>query len=90
MIRIYFVRHAEPDKTISDDRQRPLTSRGMSDTSYVHQILKDKGIDVAICSPYKRSLDTIRDFLKSSRRKQDVASHSQQYLLDRLGMTSIL
>ncbi len=28
MTKIYFVRHAEPDKTVTDDRNRPLTAKG--------------------------------------------------------------
>ncbi len=60
MTRIYFVRHAEPDKTVEDDRTRPLSKKGLSDTQFVYDTLKDKGIDVAVCSPYKRSVDTIK------------------------------
>ena len=60
MTRIYFVRHAEPDKTVEDDRTRPLTEKGLADTQFVYETLKDKGIDIAICSPYKRSIDTIK------------------------------
>jgi 2,3-bisphosphoglycerate-dependent phosphoglycerate mutase len=60
MTRIYFVRHAEPDKTVTDDRKRPLTAQGLEDTQFVYETLKDKGIDIAISSPYKRSFDTIK------------------------------
>ena len=60
MTKIYFVRHAEPDKSVKDDRTRPLTEQGLEDTKFVYEKLKDKGIDVAICSPYKRSIDTIK------------------------------
>ena len=62
LTRIYFVRHAEPDKTVKDDRSRPLTERGLASTSFVTDILKDKCIDIAISSPYKRSYDTIKPF----------------------------
>jgi 2,3-bisphosphoglycerate-dependent phosphoglycerate mutase len=65
MTRIYFVRHAQPDKSVKDDRTRPLTQKGLTDSALVIDILKDKGIDVAICSPYKRSLDTIKGFTES-------------------------
>ena len=57
MTRIYFVRHAEPDKTVEDDRTRPLSKKGLSDTQFVYDTLKDKGIDAAFCSPYKRRND---------------------------------
>lgn len=62
MTRVFFVRHAEPDKRVEDDRTRPLTERGMESTAFVTEVLKDKGIDAAFCSPYRRSLDTIKAF----------------------------
>jgi phosphohistidine phosphatase SixA len=39
MTRIYFVRHAEPDKTVEDDRTRPLSKKGLSDTQFVYDTL---------------------------------------------------
>ncbi len=60
MTRIYFVRHCKPDGKIKDDRNRPLTEEGLSDSSKVAEILKDKKIDVFISSPYKRSVDSIK------------------------------
>ena len=35
MTKIFFVRHAEPDKSVKDDRTRPLTEQGLADTQYV-------------------------------------------------------
>lgn len=61
MTRVYFVRHAQPEHDHADDRTRPLTKEGMEDTKIVLETLKDKGIEVFYCSPYKRSLDTIRE-----------------------------
>lgn len=60
MTEIYFVRHAEPVHSHADDRSRPLTEQGFADTDLVTEALKDKKIDAFYCSPYKRSLDTIR------------------------------
>ena len=60
MTQIYFVRHAEPDRTNPDDRNRPLTPRGMADTRLVLDTLKDKPLDAVLCSPYRRSLETVR------------------------------
>lgn len=60
MTKVYFVRHAEPLHEHSDDRTRPLTEEGMKDSSIVIDILKDKEIDIFYCSPYKRSVDTIK------------------------------
>lgn len=60
MTRIYFVRHAEPVHSHADDRTRPLTEAGMQDTALVLETLRDKHINVFYCSPYQRSMDTIR------------------------------
>ena len=60
MTRVYFVRHAQPVHSHADDRTRPLTEEGIADTSVVLETLKDKQIDAFYCSPYKRSMDTIR------------------------------
>lgn len=59
MTRVYFVRHAQPEHAHEDDRARPLTEEGANDAKVVLETLKDKGIDVFYCSPYKRSVDTI-------------------------------
>ncbi|MBQ9609497.1 MAG: histidine phosphatase family protein [Lachnospiraceae bacterium] len=60
MTKVYFVRHAQPDHHNTDDRNRPLTQEGMTDTDLVLNVLKDKKIDMFYCSPYKRSIDTIK------------------------------
>jgi 2,3-bisphosphoglycerate-dependent phosphoglycerate mutase len=64
MTKVYFVRHAQPVHSHKDDRTRPLTKEGEVDLILVLNILKDKQIDVFYCSPYKRSLDTIRQVAK--------------------------
>ena len=78
MTRIYFVRHAQPDKSVIDDRTRPLTQKGLTDSALVIDILKDKGIDIAICSPYKRSLDTIKGFTESQGLKIQTDEHFRE------------
>ena len=60
MTRVYFVRHAQPEHAHADDRTRPLTAEGTADAELVWQVLRDKGIDAFYCSPYKRSIDTVR------------------------------
>ena len=60
LTRVYFVRHAQPVHSHQEDRTRPLTSQGQADTALVTEVLGDKGIDCFYCSPYLRSLDTIR------------------------------
>lgn len=61
MTKVFFVRHAPPLHAHNDDRTRPLTDEGVKDTFIVLDALKDKEIDVFYCSPYKRSMDTIKE-----------------------------
>ncbi len=61
MIKVFFVRHAQPDHGWEDDRTRPLIEEGKQDTQVVMQFLKDKDIERFYCSPYKRSMDTISE-----------------------------
>lgn len=60
LTHVYFVRHAQPVHGHREDRTRPLTQEGKQDTALVTQTLADKHIDCFYCSPYLRSLDTIR------------------------------
>lgn len=61
MTKVFFVRHAQPEHNHTDDRTRPLTAEGISDTKIVLETLKDKKIDTFYCSPYTRSVCTIRE-----------------------------
>ena len=60
MTKVFFVRHAQPVHAHSDDRTRPLTKEGIQDLAIVLETLKDKEIEAVYCSPYKRSVDTIK------------------------------
>ena len=60
MTKVFFVRHAQPVHAHSDDRTRPLTKEGIQDSTLVLETLKDKEIEAVYCSPYKRSVDTIK------------------------------
>jgi len=62
MTTIYFVRHAEPNFSNHDDATRELTVKGLEDCKLVTEYLSDKKIDIALSSPYKRSVDTIKNF----------------------------
>ena len=55
---IIFVRHAQSVYG-EDDRIRPLTREGLEDRAIVLETLKDRHIDAFLCSPFKRSIDTI-------------------------------
>lgn len=61
MIKVFFVRHAQPEHAWEDDRTRPLTEEGKQDAQVVIQFFKDKDIESFYCSPYKRSIDTIAE-----------------------------
>lgn len=61
MTKVYFVRHAQPDWRGSSDRERGLTAGGQADAGVVLDFLRDQPVDAFYCSPYRRSLDTIRE-----------------------------
>ena len=62
MTHVYFVRHAEPNYNNHNDLTRELTEKGLNDRKLATSYLADKSIDVALSSPYIRSIDTIKDF----------------------------
>lgn len=61
MTRVYFARHAQSDWRSGSDRERGLTAEGLEDAKVVLNFLRDKPVDIFYCSPYRRSLDTIRE-----------------------------
>ncbi len=61
MTRVYFVRHAQSDYRSGPDRERGLTAEALEDRRVVLNFLRDKPVDAFYCSPYRRSLDTIRE-----------------------------
>lgn len=62
MTRVYFVRHAAPNFDNHDDLTRELTAQGIKDRRLVTAFLADKGIDAIFSSPYKRAVDTMKEF----------------------------
>lgn len=62
MTNVFYVRHAEPNYHNHDDFMRELSPKGMVDRKRVTQFLMDKGIDIAVSSPFKRAIDTIQEF----------------------------
>jgi len=66
MTTVYFVRHAEPDYTNHNDRERPLTLKGKEDSKLVTNYLRDKDIEIVLSSPYLRAVETVKDFADSS------------------------
>ena len=59
---VYFVRHAEPNYENHNDQLRELTDTGMADRALVTEFLSDKQIHAVLSSPYKRSVDTVKEF----------------------------
>ena len=62
MTTIYFVRHAKPNYQNHNDRLRELTEKGLEDSRSVTAFLSDKKIDLILSSPYRRAIDTIKNF----------------------------
>lgn len=62
MTTVYFVRHAQPNFENHDDSTRELTAKGLEDRKLVTAFLRDKEIDAVLSSPYKRAVDTVKDF----------------------------
>ena len=56
---IYFIRHAESDHDIKEDRVRPLTKNGELKSIEIVELFKNENIDKIYSSPYKRAKDTI-------------------------------
>ncbi len=65
MTDIYFIRHAQSDRFVSNDRTRPLTDEGLSDTLKITEVLSDKGISHIISSPYNRTVQTVINLSES-------------------------
>lgn len=66
MTKVYFVRHAEPNYNNQIDSSRELSPKGIKDRNLVTRYLADKRIDIAVSSPFKRAIDTIREFTDSA------------------------
>ncbi len=82
MTTIYFVRHAQPDYSILDDRIRPLTEKGQQDSKKVTEFLTDKKVDIIFSSSYKRAIDTVKDFADSYGLKINVIEDFRERQID--------
>lgn len=65
MTTVFFVRHAEPNYENHNDSLRELSSKGLKDRKTVTAFLASKKIHTVLSSPYKRAVDTIREFADS-------------------------
>lgn len=55
---LFLVRHAHSIYT-PDERERPLSERGKTDTKKVTELFKNENIDIIISSPYNRASQTV-------------------------------
>ncbi len=60
MTRLFFVRHAQPQRPWKGDQDRPLSAEGMQDAGRILEFFRNIPLDVVYSSPYKRSIDTIK------------------------------
>lgn len=82
MTTVYFVRHAQPNHANHDDMSRELTEKGLADSKLVTKFLSDKNVDGAFSSPYKRSVDTIRNFTDSKGLEINIVNDFRERKID--------
>ena len=82
MTKVYFVRHAEPNYDNRDDKSRELSPKGLADRKRVTDFFHDKCIDIALSSPYKRAIDTIKDFTDTVGLKIEVVDGFRERKID--------
>ena len=58
---VYFIRHAESDISVPEDRARPLTAKGLADSARLAEWFRDIQIDHIYSSPYLRAWQTVSD-----------------------------
>lgn len=82
MTTVYFIRHAQPDYSIHENDLRPLTDKGLNDSKRVTEFLKNKKIDVIYSSPYKRAVDTIKNFADTYDYKINILDDFRERKID--------
>lgn len=82
MTIVYYVRHAESNYENRDDRMRELTEKGLRDCKKVTEFLRDKEITVTVSSPFKRAIDTIKDFAESAGAEIEVIEDFRERKID--------
>ncbi|MBO4409064.1 MAG: histidine phosphatase family protein [Clostridiales bacterium] len=82
MTRVFFVRHAEPNYDNHDDMLRELSPKGLADRSKVTDFLSSKDIDVVLSSPFKRAVDTVKDFADSKGLSIEIVDDFRERRVD--------
>lgn len=67
MTTVYFIRHAQADSTVLDQKSRPLTQKGTQDSLLLSEKFALDKIDVIFSSPYKRAQDTVLHLAKQQK-----------------------
>ena len=80
--KVYFVRHAKPNFQIQEDLIRPLTEEGIRDSRKITEFLKDKNITRIFSSPYKRAMDTIKDFAQNLNLNIEIIENFRERKID--------
>lgn len=60
MTYLYFVRHAQPDYSVKNTLERPLTAEGLNDRFATLDYFNDIDISAVFSSNYKRAYDTVK------------------------------
>lgn len=81
---VYFVRHAEPNYENHDDMTRELSAKGLKDRKLVTKFLMDKNIQIVLSSPYKRAVDTVREFAEKKEMDIDIIDGFRERKVDSL------
>ena len=82
MTHVYYVRHAEPNYNNHNDVLRELSPKGLADRKLVTEFLMDKQIDVIVSSPYKRAIDTVKDFSERSGLEVEIIEDFRERKID--------
>ena len=80
--KVYYVRHAEPNYDNHNDALRELTLKGLDDRKLVTKFLADKEINVAVSSPFRRAVDTIKEFADLKGIKIEVIDEFRERKVD--------
>ena len=87
MLNIYFVRHGEASFDAPTDRERLLTSKGLSDTSALYKDFiqaHHQAFDAIVCSPYLRTQQTCQNILAAMQKADKSLIHPDVILSEDL------
>lgn len=60
MTELYFIRHAQSDFRVKDEKSRPLTEKGLEDSKKIPLLFEEININRIYSSPYLRSITTLK------------------------------